>query len=101
MYPLPGSNTKPIQKRRRQERRLSCIWYLGGRCLDCGNKDVDVLEFDHREGRGGNDRRTIANMLLWSWDRLVAELIKCDLVCGNCHNKRTRSRAGWELDTRG
>jgi predicted HNH restriction endonuclease len=29
-----------------------------------------------------------------SWVRVEAEIIKCDLVCANCHRMRTARRAG-------
>ncbi len=63
-------------------------------CVDCGNADVRVLDFDHRPEfdkrddvmslvRDGNSRRTID-----------AEIAKCDVRCRNCHAIVTLERAG-------
>lgn len=57
-------------------------------CIDCGNADVRVLEFDHRDE--GAKRFNIADKLrAYAWERLLAEIEKCDVRCANCHRIRT------------
>lgn len=59
-------------------------------CMDCGNTDWRVFEFDHTED---NKVGNVSDLLKsWSWDRLKTEIEKCDLVCANCHRIRTWSR---------
>ncbi len=62
-------------------------------CVDCGETDIIVLEFDHI---GGKDR-PIANMLLAgvSWERILQEIEKCQVRCGNCHKKKTAREKNW------
>jgi hypothetical protein len=80
--------------RRREERKLAAIQQLGGRCLDCGFDDLsrwEVFQFDHLPGteKLGN----LGRMLQKATDLLIqAELKKCELVCANCHQTRTRQR---------
>jgi hypothetical protein len=62
-------------------------------CVDCGEDDVMVLEFDHHRGdklfsiaTGVADRSLAA---------LVNEMAKCEVVCANCHRRRTATRGGF------
>lgn len=61
-------------------------------CVDCGETDPVVLEFDHLRdkefavGRGIRDK---------NWDRVLNEMAKCDVVCANCHRRRTAYRGGF------
>jgi hypothetical protein len=56
--------------------------------MDCGEKDVRVLEFDHVRGKKGFD---IGNWRCFGMLRLLEEIAKCDVVCANCHLIR-----GWQ-----
>jgi hypothetical protein len=58
-------------------------------CMDCGwNKHHAGLEFDHREDKFKN----VPAMVNYSQEKLLAEIDKCDVVCGTCHNLRTWER---------
>lgn len=60
-------------------------------CVDCGERDPIVLEFDHlgdksfEIGSGFRNRK---------WEIVLEEMAKCDVVCVNCHRRRTARRAG-------
>ena len=61
-------------------------------CVDCGQSDVMVLEFDHL--------RDTSFGISWglgekSWAQILLEIEKCEVVCANCHRKRTAFRAGF------
>lgn len=61
-------------------------------CGDCGERyPFFVMQYDHL----GDKEANIADMtrLLWSWERIQAEIDKCELVCANCHAVRTYERA--------
>ena len=65
-------------------------------CVDCGESDIEVLQFDHKEmlnKRGGR----IANYLSNSTEVLAKEIAKCDIRCANCHFRRTRQQMGWSV----
>ena len=58
-------------------------------CVDCGEKDPDLLDFDHVNGeKVGN----ISQMLTRSFETLKRELEKCDVRCVRCHRMITSAR---------
>jgi hypothetical protein len=59
-------------------------------CADCGQRfPWYVMEFDHPLGRNGAPLIGFIRYM----SRLKAEIAKCEVVCGNCHNTRTHMRA--------
>jgi len=76
-----------------EERREFVISVLHVGCKDCGEKDFRVLEFDHLPefAKSGGINKIIANGTL---KQLKEEIAKCEVVCANCHRKRTYSRGG-------
>lgn len=61
-------------------------------CQDCGESDIVVLEFDHVND--DKDNSVAVGMFRWGASRLQAEIEKCEVVCANCHKRRTDRRAG-------
>jgi hypothetical protein len=60
-------------------------------CCDCGESDPVVLDFDHRRDKTFE----IAESLTYrKWEVILAEIEKCDVVCANCHRRRTAARRG-------
>ena len=58
------------------------------KCIDCGNTDSRVLEFDHRDPT--KKVNNVSNLLYASsWKKVLIEIEKCDIVCANCHRLRT------------
>ena len=62
-------------------------------CVDCGEGDIIVLEFDHLRDKSWN----IADMVSAgrNWDMILEEINKCDVVCSNDHRRRTSVTFGW------
>ena len=65
------------------------IWLSSKECLDCGNSDIRVLEFDHLYNKSFNISSMIGQRKL---DSFMDEIFKCDVVCANCHRIRTVER---------
>ena len=63
-------------------------------CVDCGESDPRVLQFDHVRGEKVDDVCYLAFAMKWSIDRLLSEIAKCDVRCANCHAKRTYTARG-------
>ena len=62
-------------------------------CADCGyNEHHAGLEFDHLEGRDGDNSRTIARLMGKNRKRLEEEIALCEVVCKTCHGIRTWNR---------
>ena len=57
-------------------------------CVDCGNKDVRVLEFDHVRG---TKKASISLMIQQGLGlaTIDKEILKCDIRCCNCHRIKT------------
>jgi transposase len=77
------------------QRKREAIEYKGGCCLDCGYKgSQQVYDFHHRDPKEKEfDWR---KMRMRSWDSILKELDKCDLVCANCHRLRHVEMVGME-----
>ncbi len=62
-------------------------------CVDCGESDYEVLEFDHVDptAKLGN----VGNMIKSSTQTLLSEIAKCEVRCSNCHVRKTRRQLGW------
>jgi hypothetical protein len=73
--------------RRRAEIRRRAIEYLGGKCQRCGYAECpEALDFHHRDA-ARKDFGISSRGYTRSWDRVRAELDKCDLLCANCHRE--------------
>lgn len=62
-------------------------------CVDCGNRDIRVLEFDHVRGikiRGVGAMVTRGS----GYEAVIAEMDKCEVRCRNCHAIATATRSG-------
>ncbi len=57
-------------------------------CVICGETDIRVLEFDHVRGQ---KRAAIGTLLKNGFSIAVIqeEIDKCDVVCANCHKRKT------------
>lgn len=68
-----------------------------GSCTDCGLADPLVLEFDHLGGKTADVSKLVHEGYRLS--RVMIEVGRCELVCVNCHRRRTavRSRT-WRVD---
>lgn len=72
------------QQKRAKRRKAELIALKGGKCSVCGySRNTAALCFHHlRDKKFGIDSRHISNT---TWEKLLAELEKCILVCHNCH----------------
>src|SRR5881628_1190275 len=75
-------------KKKSLANRLKIIEYLlDHACVDCGERDPVLLDFDHRDPH--TKRYTVGLMVSRSWSTVAKEIAKCDVRCVNCHLKRT------------
>lgn len=80
---------KSARARYRKRNKDYVLCYLDKHpCVDCGEKDIRCLDFDHVNG----DKYKEVSYLVGasSINRVVAEIDKCQVRCSNCHRKRHR-----------
>lgn len=63
-------------------------------CVDCGESDIVVLEFDHRD-RSDKLANISAMVQSYSLESVKKEIAKCDVRCANCHKRVTAKQFGW------
>lgn len=75
----------------RWAKKIKAVNMLGGKCINCGNDDIFVLQFHHIKGNKGHD---VQDLLRRSrrWSDVEKEINKCILLCANCHHKKHRSK---------
>lgn len=59
-------------------------------CVDCGESDPIVLEFDHDRSQPKLFNIGEAVTRAMSIKTLSAEIAKCEVRCANCHRRKTR-----------
>ena len=66
----------------RKDKLKNYILSRGGKCSKCGyNKCLEALQFHHRDPKVKDPTWNKG----WNLERLSTELVKCDLLCANCH----------------
>lgn len=62
-------------------------------CIDCGENNPVVLEFDHIKDKHSDVSLLIRNGC--SLSKITAEISKCQIRCANCHRIKTASDQNW------
>jgi hypothetical protein len=77
------------KKDRRAELLAFIQWLKAVPCADCGGSFPPVaMDFDHRDPAA--KRANVSAMLAgYSFESVVAEVLKCEVVCANCHRVRS------------
>lgn len=95
---LHRSQTRRARDKRRAAARAYILEILrSGACTDCGLADAAVLEFDHI----GPKQMEVGKLVREGYllHHIEAEVANCELVCANCHRRRTARRArSWRVD---
>jgi hypothetical protein len=84
------------RSRIREENARKVFEYLSDHsCVNCGEPDPIVLEFDHRDK--SDKIENISNLILdSSWTRIEKEIEKCDVLCANCHRRKSAAQFGYK-----
>jgi hypothetical protein len=63
-------------------------------CVDCGETDPVLLDFDHRDGEIKVD--DVARLIRdRRWEAAAEEIAKCDVHCVRRHRRKTARQFGW------
>ena len=62
------------------------VYLLDHPCVDCGEFDPLVLEFDHIRKK----RKTISSLVrsCTGWEKILKEIARCEVRCANCHRRK-------------
>jgi len=96
---MPYKNKEDLykaQKRHRVKIRERLLDFLSTKkCIDCGEKDPIVLDFDHIDP--DNKFKSVSQMLSghYSWKSVFAEINKCEIRCSNCHRRKSYIQFGY------
>lgn len=94
-----------LQRRNRHFIKILKEYFING-CIDCGEKDDRILEFDHVRGvkKRTKNRGTDGVMGLvrqgYSWRVIKEEIDKCEVRCRNCHKIKTYEEFNYYKDLR-
>ena len=77
---------KENSKKQDNRNRLFVCEYLSKHpCIDCGEDDIIVLEFDHQRDKSF----AVSTMSNRSIQKILEEIEKCEVRCANCHRRKT------------
>ena len=87
------ANVHATSRRRKLEARDYLVTVLADGCVDCGESDIRVLDFDHVRGE---KTAAIADMVRRGvgLHTIRLEVDKCEVRCRNCHAIVTVMRRG-------
>ena len=66
-------------------------------CIKCGEKNIVVLEFHHRDPKEKHDGVSVIAGTGKSLEMLQAEVAKCDVMCANCHRIETAHQMNYRI----
>lgn len=89
-------NKRDLPKYRERNREYILNYLRAHPCVDCGESDIEVLQFDHNPPLQGGKRARVLSHNGSSLKRVQEEIDKCEVRCANCHVRQTRRFFGWE-----
>ena len=63
-------------------------------CVDCGESDPIILEFDHTDPKQKKFNIGDAAKRGFALQTVLDEIAKCEVRCANCHRRKTYRSAG-------
>ena len=89
-------NTKKNTKKIIQKNRINLFEFLKSNpCVDCGEIDPIVLEFDHIDPKTKIENISTLMTQGFKWSVIKEEIDKCEIRCANCHKRKTAKQQNW------
>ncbi|MFA6273609.1 MAG: hypothetical protein WC662_00415 [Candidatus Paceibacterota bacterium] len=87
-------------EKRNKKLRLKIFNYiqqylLQNPCVDCGESDVIVLEFDHKNRASKFKAVSLLIRGRYPLEKIKEEINKCEVRCANCHRRKTAKQFNW------
>lgn len=87
---LTYEKKQKVKKRTERNYELLYEYLLKHHCVDCGQTNPVVLEFDHMHDK----RYNVSQMLrTHEWNEILKEIGKCEVRCSNCHKLKTAAKS--------
>ena len=91
-YAENSAQRMKINKEAKSKRKLLLVKKVAGYlmehpCVDCGESDIIVLDFDHLRDKKHNISYMINEAR--PWVSIQEEMNKCVIRCSNCHRRKT------------
>lgn len=83
-----------VESNKQKIREKIYAYLLEHPCVDCGESDPIVLDFDHRGDKSFGIGKAAVQQRM-AWERVLTEIAKCDVRCKNCHARKTARDFGW------
>ena len=87
---IDRSKKKNIENRKRNRDYIASVKELAS-CVDCGEDNPIILEFDHVRGEKKSNVSDMGNQS-YSIESVQKEIDKCEVRCANCHRIVTYER---------
>lgn len=85
-----------LRKIKREELRQVIFNYLKDKgCITCGEADRVVLDFDHKDQKEKEFSISEGLARVYSKQKVLKEIEKCDVLCSNCHRRKTAKQLNW------
>lgn len=99
-YHKHGSKYRQHAVQRNRELKASLrnkmLEYLDNkRCVECGINNPIVLEFDHIDPKTKSFSIASGISNTRSWESIMEEIDKCQILCANCHKIKTSKEQNW------
>lgn len=82
------------QKKQYTERAFMLYRMFNCECRDCGTYHSSPAFFDFHHRDKTTKHREVKQILNGSWNKIMTEVEKCDMLCPNCHRERHLNE-GW------
>jgi 5-methylcytosine-specific restriction endonuclease McrA len=92
----PNKNVMQLAKAERN-RRFIYEYLHDKQCLRCGEDDSLVLEFDHIDRSTKSYNISDMTRTSYSIKRIEEEISKCQILCANCHRRKTALELDWNV----
>lgn len=70
-------------------------FFKGKSCVDCGESDPVVFEFDHIDPTTKSNNVSVLIQSYNSIETIKNEIAKCEIRCANCHKRKTAKDQKW------